>query len=432
VRYSGQPELDGRTSSGTVDQAQGVNTKVKLALPDLSKISGAISMDTTDPYEESMTKKEKVQEATFSGWTSFKIATTNSQAGIEAVAKRLGIGGVDKVIQSVRASRAQADSMLMNKQLRIGKQEDFAKMLKEEGAQAAYDGLYQGEGLEPILRPIHSKGEETERLFFYYLETKLNTDRMTLDKRSRERNEERRATVLKNTKRIKELNEKITKLREDIKALGRAKKNQTAKAKLKEELEALKSEAKTLNKDTKALAEVTYNFVPLENKAVLADIDEKGERLVDDEGDDIAMSAEKSEELAAQIEKEHPEFIETAEKLWAFLRNVNQYRVDTGLISQELFDELAWRYPHYIPSYRVDTTKGIGAVKGKYNLEVKPTISTAKGSTADIQRPDVIIARQVEETIKAGRVNQLARLLHDGAERRQGQKYIEIIYQNVR
>jgi hypothetical protein len=73
-------------------------------------------------------------------------------------------------------------------------------------------------------------------------------------------------------------------------------------------------------------------------------------------------------------------------------------------------------YPHYVPTYREGSRTGIAAMSGKYALKVKATVKSAKGGLRPLCRPDVIMARQTEETIKAGRVNQLARTYYDAAE----------------
>ena len=120
-------------------------------------------------------------------------------------------------------------------------------------------------------------------------------------------------------------------------------------------------------------------------------------------------------------------FEEKAKAVWAYNRNLNQYRVDTGLITQESFDEMQWLYPHYVPTYRVDSNSGIASIEGKYNLAIKKTVKGAKGSTKRLISPEVIIARQTMETIPAGRENQLTRKLAEAAERRGKNNFIEVV-----
>lgn len=128
-------------------------------------------------------------------------------------------------------------------------------------------------------------------------------------------------------------------------------------------------------------------------------------------------SAEDSKKDIAELAEKHPEFPELAKKVWKYSDNLLQLRVDMGLISQEAADAMREMYPHYVPTFRdMKGTQGVGGLSGKYNLAVKTTIKTAKGSTLDILPPDVIIARQTMEVMRAGRVNELIRSLYDAAE----------------
>lgn len=53
----------------------------------------------------------------------------------------------------------------------------------------------------------------------------------------------------------------------------------------------------------------------------------------------------------------HPEFREMAQKVYAYSRNLMQYRVDSGLISQELAEKVQTIYPHYVPTFRKQETE---------------------------------------------------------------------------
>ncbi|MBR2070390.1 MAG: hypothetical protein IJ981_03085 [Clostridia bacterium] len=130
----------------------------------------------------------------------------------------------------------------------------------------------------------------------------------------------------------------------------------------------------------------------------------------------------------ADFEKKYPEFKELSKKVWKYNDNLLQMRVDMGLISQESADVMRQMYPHYVPTNReMKGQTGIGSLKGKYNLEVKQTIKTAKGSTKNILPPDVIIARQTMEVMRAGRVNQLIESLYDAASKNGNTTDIEVI-----
>lgn len=382
-------------------QAKATTNKSPTPNPDiryaLSETRGSIMTEVDPEY------KPTVQDKVFSGWTAAQIAFTNAQAGIEAVGRKYGVKNIESLVQAARSGRNQAEEMIAGSQWRIGSDTK----------------TYQGEGLEQIMRPIARQGEEVKGDFFDYLFNYHNMSRMTLEQRSMAEQQTRLDDLKKKVSALKKLNKRIEKLQEQIKALGRSKKDMETKRGLREELAKAKAEAKTLKKEATELEKAAKAFVPLENKPVLGTTDEHGVETV--------VTAEQSEGIVRKYEEAHPEFKKIAEKLWAFLQNLNQYRVDTGLISQDTFDYLAKLYPHYVPTYRTGATKGIGAIEGKYNLKVKTTIKTAKGSTKNLLPPDVMIARQVMETVRAGQINKLANALYEGAEKSGDTTYIEIV-----
>lgn len=382
-------------------QAKATTNKTPTSNPDiryaLSETRSSIMTEVDPEY------KPTVQDKVFSGWTAAQIAFTNAQAGIEAVGKKYGVRNIEALVQAARSGRNQAEEMIAGNQYRIG----------------ADTKTYQGEGLEAIFRPISRQGEEVKGDFFDYLFNYHNMSRMTLEQRSMAEQQTRLNDLKKKVTALKRLNRRIEKLQEQIKALGRSKKDMETKRGLREELANAKAEAKTLKKEATELEKAAKAFVPLENKPVLGTTDEHGIETV--------VTAEQSEAIVKKYEEAHPEFKGVAEKVWAFLQNLNQYRVDTGLISQDTFDYLAKLYPHYVPTYRTGATKGIGAIEGKYNLKVKTTIKTAKGSTKNLLPPDVMIARQVMETVRAGQINKLANALYEGAQKSGDTTYIEIV-----
>lgn len=82
------------------------------------------------------------------------------------------------------------------------------------------------------------------------------------------------------------------------------------------------------------------------------------------------------------------------DELKAFEKGIRGYyddlmkmRVDAGLVSKEFADDLAKKYPHYVPTYREgdEWLKGVADNSGGKNLEIKQTIQTAKGGSQEIQ-----------------------------------------------
>ena len=355
---------------------------VRFALPYRSRTADSVTTEIEQVY------KPTIKDTLFTGWTSVQIALTNEQAGIEKVGKILGVKNIESLVQAARASRNQAEEMIGGNQYRIG----------------ADTKNYQGEGLEKILRPIKEQGEEYMEVFFDYLFNYHNVNRMSLEKISIQRNNGKIALINKNKADIAALTKQIKSLEKK-----RAKAPIAQKKSFTLQITDLKNQIKSKEKANKKLQQEVDAFVPAKNKPVLD------------------ATAQESAKAVKEYEKHYSDFKGVAQKLWKFLENLNQYRVDTGLISQDTMFYLEFMYAHYVPTYRTDATKGIGAINGKYNLQVKSTIKTAKGSTKDLMPPDVMIARQVMETVRAGRINQLANALYEGALSSGKSTYIEIV-----
>ena len=129
---------------------------------------------------------------------------------------------------------------------------------------------------------------------------------------------------------------------------------------------------------------------------------------------DKAFSLEKIQ----QLEKQFPSFKEAAEKVWKYSKNLLQYRVDAGLITQAQADQMNKMYPHYVPAY-YDTSKisKSGASAGKSGIAVRTGIKSAKGSSGKSDLIDVAVSMsmQTESVVKAAAINKLVTKLYDKA-----------------
>ena len=101
-----------------------------------------------------------------------------------------------------------------------------------------------------------------------------------------------------------------------------------------------------------------------------------------------------------RIEKEHPEYKEIIEKYAVFNRNLNQYKVDAGMISQETADLFYKQQPHYIPMMKpaIELPNGTGAVKGKSSMAINLGIKEAKGGTHLVENPIATYFNKVVQT----------------------------------
>ena len=126
-----------------------------------------------------------------------------------------------------------------------------------------------------------------------------------------------------------------------------------------------------------------------------------------------SVTAEDSRKIANQLLEKHPEFEKQANKVYAYNRNLMQWRVDSGLISKEQADLMNEMYPHYVPTFRdVSGTSGSRAMQG--TVQIANTVRKATGSNKDIMPIDASMARQTMQTIQAAKRNLLGnRLLND-------------------
>jgi hypothetical protein len=402
------------------------------SVPYISPTATSIVTDIDSEYK--YTKKDLL----YSGAIATQVAFTNSQAGIESIGKKYHVKDIEALVQAARVASKQADEMISGNQYRIGSSEK----------------TYLGEGLQKIYQPVEEMGEEKKQAFFDYLFHQHNADRMSLERRSKEWNEELKQKLTEYNNRFVGLEKEQSSLVAEQSKLTRKPIDNERRQQIRLRLAQIKRELATVNKLKRALQKQVDSFTPLKNKPVLGynrEAIETRKKEIHDlltelyakrkalgkgkqnaaeslnvakqivalttERDTLSaeVTEEKSREIIAEYEKNYPEFIGIAEKLWNYNKNLNQYRVDTGLIDQAQFDYMQKLYPHYVPTYRADSKTGIAAVKGKNNVAISQSVKAATGSTKDLLNPIVIMARQTMETIRAGRINQIANALYDGA-----------------
>lgn len=141
-----------------------------------------------------------------------------------------------------------------------------------------------------------------------------------------------------------------------------------------------------------------------------------------------SVTAEISRQKADELLKENPEFEKLANKVYVYNRNLMQWRVDSGLISQEQADIMNKMYPHYVPTFRdMSGTAGSKIVGNAVNIA--NTVRKATGGNRDILPLDLAMARQTMQTVQAAKRNLFGnRLLNDVlANKERAAKYITAI-----
>lgn len=358
------------------------NSSDRLSLPDEAVNSPTLENVAKEREQYKPGPKDKF----FTAWDNFQIEAVDETYGIQKyLIKNGGVAraDVEALVQLARASRVRANEMIGSSQYDLFTQKKL------------------GDGLDKIYKPINDEGEEYVGKFEDYLLHLLNIDRMTLHERTQA---EYDAIALE----LLEINEQIEAKKKRIEYLANHKQKQkvkTARAELKE----LKAKRKALNKKLAA------NPV-LDDKPVFGENAERAQ----------AITAEESRKIAEQYEAKYPQFKETRDKLYAFLQNLQNMRVEAGLVSQKSANRMAKLYPHYVPSMRDTSYGGTSAVYGDRNLAVSSTIKSAKGGGQDILSIEKSIADQVIRTVEAIDVNRILKAVYDAAVKSGDNVYVRI------
>lgn len=222
------------------------------------------------------------------------------------------------------------------------------------------DKIKISDSLSSIMNEV---GEENRQDFYEYAYHLLNTDRMTLEPRAKERAKKMQA----------ELDDLI-------------KRNEISPV---ENFDKLKKQA-----------EKTIEYLNnVKNKAVF---EKEGE----------IVTAEESQKIVDEIEKEHPEFKDTIQKVYKFLDANNMHLKNNGVVNQETLDLFKELYPHYVPIIRagkfVDT---IQVPLDSNKTTVNTPIHRAEGGTEDISPLFETIAERTRQTYKAAARNNLGQVI---------------------
>jgi len=121
----------------------------------------------------------------------------------------------------------------------------------------------------------------------------------------------------------------------------------------------------------------------------------------------------KDEKLVSALAPTYEPF---AAKVGDYSRNLLQYAVDSGLVSQKLADELKIKYPDYVPFNRVfgegELQQGAGTgSKGVASQGSQSVVQKIKGSTRQVESPLESFFAKTNEVFIQGERNKAARLL---------------------
>ena len=123
-------------------------------------------------------------------------------------------------------------------------------------------------------------------------------------------------------------------------------------------------------------------------------------------------TADESRQIVAQLEAQHPEFKTYKQNISNYLDLfMRTWLVDTGLITQENYNQMRNMYPNYIPTYRVMEKAGNGSTSYREGrrLRNRNPIGKAKGGTSEVLSFDEAMAYKMSSVVNAAIKNDISR-----------------------
>lgn len=123
-------------------------------------------------------------------------------------------------------------------------------------------------------------------------------------------------------------------------------------------------------------------------------------------------TADESRQIVAQLESQHPEFKTYKQNISNYLDLfMRTWLVDTGLITQENYNQMRNMYPNYIPTYRVMEKAGNGSTSYREGrrLRNRNPIGKAKGGTSEVLSFDEAMAYKMSSVVNAAIKNDISR-----------------------
>lgn len=246
-------------------------------------------------------------------------------------------------------------------------------------AQTDVRGRKVGDSLNDVFSPIRARGEDLYHDFQLYMFDLHNIDRMSLSEGKAEK-------VLEAKAALRDFDTENPDIRTDTAA----------------QLHRLTEDP---DPDIAALAR--------ERERLLRNLD-KAEAIQDKPVFDYEFSAEDSRARAERLLAQHPEFAEYQAQVRKYIDNMMQYRVDSGLMTQENADFLKELYPNYVPTMRVQDKNAAGRGRDLNAVRIGKTVGRAQGGTERLVPLHEALGKQTMKVVREGSKNRFAdRLLRD-------------------
>lgn len=305
-------------------------------------------------------KKQSKREAAREAWDFFYRKMVDAGHSVTKLSEAVGDPYLYQFYNQARASSSAGVNMITD-------------------AQTDVRGRKVGDSLNDVFSPIRARGEDLYHDFQLYMFDLHNIDRMSLSEGKAEK-------VLEAKAALRDFDTENPDIRTDTAA----------------QLHRLTEDP---DPDIAALAR--------ERERLLRNLD-KAEAIQDKPVFDYEFSAEDSRARAEKLLAQHPEFAEYQAQVRKYIDNMMQYRVDSGLMTQENADFLKEFYPNYVPTMRVQDKDAAGRGRELNAVRIGKTVGRAQGGTERLVPLHEALGKQTMKVVREGSKNRFAdRLLRD-------------------
>lgn len=318
------------------------------------RIRAAESMVTDHTVPERKSAGEKAREA----WSYLYRKMVDAGHSVSKVSEAVNDPYLYQFYNQARASASAGVSMIADAQTDVNAQR-------------------VGASLNDIFTPIRQKGEDYYHEFQMYLFNLHNIDRMSLSQ-----NKER--AMLEARAALREFDTDHPEIRTDTEA-------------------QLRRLAEDPDPDTAALARQRMQLL----RAV-----DRADAIKDKPVFGVDVTADVSRERVRRALQAHPEFEGYRQQVRRYIDNLMQYRVDSGLMTQENADFLKEFYPNYVPTMRV-TDGNAGAGRDRNAVRVGRTVGRAQGGAEQLVPLHEALGKQTMKVVREGSKNRFGQRMLD-------------------
>lgn len=318
------------------------------------RIKATESMVTDHTVEEKKSAREKARET----WSYLYRKMVDAGHSVSKVSEAVNDPYLYQFYNQARASTSAGVSMIADAQTNVNAQK-------------------VGESLNGIFSPIRQKGEDYYHAFQMYLFDLHNIDRMSLSQNKEQ-------AVLDARAALRDFDAEHPEVRTDT------------EGQLRRMTEDLDPDIAELAKERLRLLRAVDRADAIKDKPVFG----------------VDVTAEVSRERARRALQEHPEFERYREQVRRYIDNLMQYRVDSGLMTQENADFLKKFYPNYVPTLRV-TDGNTGAGRDRNAVRIGKTVGRAQGGTEQLMPLHEALSKQTMKVVREGSKNRFGQRMLD-------------------